>query len=150
MFVPFAATQPSFKLHFGPPEASAPHVVDFCTRIRPGSVPLRLPIQPDVGCLPRECFHNVRQKTEREGGRIRFGWAIWDWPRVYIEAEHHAVHEDENGLFTDVTPSTEGDTQVARLFLIDDSATFDFQTAGTVWRDNIRTALTDDLQINEY
>lgn len=150
MFVPFSASEPPIKILAGPPEATAPHVLAFCERICPSSSPVRLAIRPEPGCLPRECFPNVRQKMEREGGHIRYGWAIWEWPRVFIEAEHHAVHEGRDGSLTDVTPSTEEDPQAARLFLPDDSAVYDFDNPDGGRRDNIRQALAPDAQIEQY
>ncbi|MBI2816545.1 MAG: SEC-C domain-containing protein [Acidobacteria bacterium] len=150
MFVPFAATEPPIKILAGPPDPAAPHVLAFCNRISPGARPVRLPIRAEPGCLPRECFPNVQQKVEREGGHIRYGWALWEWPRVFIEAEHHAVHEAPDGSLTDVTPSIPEDPQTARLFLPDNAAVYDFDNPNETCRDNIRQALAHDAQIEEY
>jgi len=128
----------------------ASHVLAFCDRISPGSKPVLVGIRPEARSKPRECFHNVRRKVESEGGRIRFGWALWEWPHVFIEAEHHAVYEAPNGgPLLDLTPSTEDDPQTARLFLPDDSATYDFQHPDAR-RDHIRQALAQDPLIDEY
>ena len=54
--------------------------------------PLYLSVQPEEYCLPQECFYNVRQKVQREGGRLQMGWAIWKCGRYFIEGELHAVH----------------------------------------------------------
>lgn len=148
MIVPFSATVPPIRIFAGPPQASTPHVLEFCQRIGP-AIPVRLTIQPEAGCLPGDCFPNVRQKVEREGGSIRYGWAIWEWPRVFIEAEHHAVYESPDGVLVDVTPAMQEDPQMARLFLPDDSTVFDFNQP-RARRDNIRQALTDDSLIHEY
>jgi hypothetical protein len=126
MFVPFSACEPPVRILSSAPKATAPHVRAFCERISPGSKPVRLAIQPEPRCLPRECFSNVRQKVEKEGGRIRYGWAIWEWPRVFIEAEHHAVYEAPNGSWHDLTPLPPDDPESARLFLPDDAAVYDF------------------------
>jgi hypothetical protein len=150
MFVPFSATEPPIKILVGPPEATAPHVRAFCERISPGAQPVRLAIRPDPGCLPRECFENVRQKVEKDGGRIRYGWAVWEWPRVFIEAEHHAVYEAADGSWRDLTPSIAEDPQTARLFLPEDTAVYDFDNPDGPCRDNIRQALAQDAQIEEY
>jgi hypothetical protein len=91
----------------------------------------------------------VQQKVERERGRVRYGWALWEWPRVFIEAEHHGVHEAPDGTLTDLTPSMDEDPQVARLFLPDDTAVYDFDRPDAR-RDNIRQALAADPLIDEY
>jgi hypothetical protein len=87
--------------------------------------------------------------VEREGGRIQYGWAIWERPRVYIEAEHHAVYEPPGGLpWLDITPSASPEI-TRRLFLPDDTAVYDFENEG-VLRDNFRLALSDDPIIQKF
>ncbi len=82
------------------------------------------------------------QEGQRLGGTIRFGWSIWEWPNVYIEAEHHAVYESSEGILVDVTPPAD-DWTVSRTFLPDSAAVYDFENEG-VRRDNHRLALTSD------
>jgi hypothetical protein len=107
-----------------------------------------LAIKPDVECAPGDCFENVRRKVEREGGRIQYGWALWEWPKVFIEAEHHAVYESVTGpAWVDITPCAEGCRR--RFFLPDDEAPYAFQDEG-LRRDNIRIALSDDPNIDEF
>jgi SEC-C motif len=84
-----------------------------------------------------------------EGGQIRFGWSIWEWPGVFVEAEHHAVYEPPSGPpFLDITPSAHQGIW-RRLFLLDDSATYDSSNEG-VLRHNIRRALSDDPLIQKF
>lgn len=122
---------------------------ELCRTINADNTPVFLPIVPESGCQPGDCFHNVRRKTETAGGHIQFGWAIWEWPNVYIEAEHHAVHVSADGrAFSDITPSgLEGFTH--RLFLPDDTATYDFDNEG-VRKDNHRVALTNDILVQQF
>jgi hypothetical protein len=121
--------------------------LELCVRIVPGSRPVFLDVTPDPGCKPEDCFENVRQKVEKEGGRIQYGWALWEWSRVFIEAEHHAVYESVAGPpWLDLTPCLRGSHR--RLFLPDDSATYNFNDEG-FRRDNIRVALSDDPDIEE-
>jgi hypothetical protein len=121
-------------------------ILAFCAKINGDSMPTYLPIHREPGCLPLECFRNVRRKVAENGGRIQFGWAIWEWPSVYIEAEHHAVYEPPDGTqWVDITPCAEGE-EIRRLFLADDSAKYDFDNEG-LRRDNFRMALADDETI---
>lgn len=95
-----------------------------------------------------DCFECLRQKVARNGGRIQFGWAIWEWPRVYGEAEHHAVYEPSTGPpWVDIAPSALLEIW-RRLFLPDNGALYDFENEGTL-RDNKRLALGDDSMIKE-
>jgi hypothetical protein len=118
--------------------------------VRSGPTPRRAQCQftPIQAASRKSVFGNVRQRLARAGGRIRFGWAIWEWPRVYIEAEHHAIYEAPSGEWQDITPSANPDI-VARLFLPDDSATYDFAHEG-VRRENHRLALADDPLIERF
>lgn len=127
----------------------SPQVLAFCRDINPGATPVYITITPGQGCDAHDCFKCVRQKVERDGGRIQFGWSIWEWPRVYIEAEHHAVYEPRAGLpLVDLTPPHDREVR-RRLFLPDDTATYDFENEG-VLRDNKRMALTDDPLVREF
>lgn len=71
-----------------------------------------------------ECFHNVQAKVARDGGAIAYGWLIWEWPWVFIEAEHHAVWSTSSGLI-DVTPHVYNKPAV--LFLTDPQRVYDYK-----------------------
>jgi hypothetical protein len=105
-------------------------------------------ITPEPSCDPNDCFECIRRKVTREGGRIQFGWSIWEWPHVYIEAEHHAVYEPPAGSpWKDITPAPSAEIRHP-LFLPDNDATYDFESEG-ILRDNKRLALNDDPLIQE-
>jgi hypothetical protein len=89
----------------------------------------------------------VRREVEAQGGRIQFGWAIWQCSKYYVEAEHHAVYEPASGPpWVDVTPpQIPGLDRI--LFLPDDSAVYDFGTDQR--RDNVRMPLLDDARVRE-
>lgn len=131
------------------PSPNERHIVEFCRSISPQAKPVILPISPEADALPLECFQNVRTKVAKEGGRIVFGWAIWEWPGVYMEAEHHAVYEVPAATeWLDITPS-ETPGFVNRLFIEDATAIYDFDNEG-VRRDNRRRALRNDTLIKEF
>jgi hypothetical protein len=119
----------------------------FCKTISSFS-PILMAVAPRPDCEPLDCFFNVRRQVEKFGGEIRFGWSIWEWPRVYLEAEHHAVYDPGDGSpWVDVTPAP--DRESYRLFLPDEAATYDFDRPG-LRRDNIRKAISADPAIKEY
>jgi hypothetical protein len=131
------------------PAAVTDRIRQLCEQISSGVEPIFIPITPGVGCAPLDCFGCVRRKVEMDGGRIQYGWAIWEWPGVFVEAEHHAVYEPEAGPpWLDITPSA--DPQIRRrLFLPDNAAVYDFENEG-VLRDNIRVALCDEPLIQQF
>jgi hypothetical protein len=129
------------------PDPSKAHVLSFIRDVLELSTPpIVLQITPESGCGPGDCFINVRRKTIACGGTMQTGWALWERPGVYIEAEHHAVYDSGSGSsLLDITPCPDGFRK--RLFVADPDATFDFD--GWRLRDNRRMALIDDDLIDE-
>lgn len=103
-------------------------------------------VKPAPDAEPHECFNNVRRCVEKAGGTEVFGWAIWSWPGVFVEAEHHSVWRKADGSICDPTPAPQGETRV--LFLEDSSAVYDFATDRR--RDNVRGPLRQDMAITQY
>jgi len=130
------------------PAAITPEVLKLCAELNSTVQPAYIKITPATGCMPNDCFDCVRQKVARDGGRIQFGWVIWEWPRVFIEAEHHAVYEGPGTPLEDITPSAFPDIQ-RRLFLPDDAAVYNFEDEG-VLKPNVRLALCDDPLIDAF
>lgn len=128
------------------PSAVGPTVRRFCAGVRPDRDPVFLRVAADPDCHPNACFQNVSRRVLRDGGAPQFGWSIWLWPHVFIEAEHHAVYAPPGGRpWLDITPGPRGLKR--RLFLPDDAALHD--PAAGQRRDNIRMALSDDPLIAE-
>jgi hypothetical protein len=100
-------------------------VMRLCERILRGVKPVYVPVHTHPGCKPNECFLNVQAAVGIGGGRIAYGWVIWIWPGVLVEAEHHAAWELPDGTPVDITAKAHGERSI--LFLRDDSATFDFR-----------------------
>lgn len=105
------------------PRTISASVLAFCRTINPAAEPLYVSVSPAPEALPSECFNNVAAKVDSDGGTMVYGWIIWEWPRVFIEAEHHAVWE-KDGALMDITPPANGEAQL--LFLPDPSKDYDF------------------------
>ena len=127
-----------------------PRTEQFCARVRQGVRPQLMIIRPAPGWEPNDCFACVRERVQRDGGRIQLGWSIWEWPGVYIEAERHAVYAPADGSqWEDISPSPFPEI-TERLFLEDDAtAEYDFANEG-VRTENIREALADDDLIQGF
>ena len=87
----------------GTPRGLFPHVISFCSSISSDS-PFYLAVTAGREDVVRECVPNVHHWVERGGGKIIFGWQIWEWYGVMIEAEFHAVWQDKENILHDVTP----------------------------------------------
>jgi hypothetical protein len=118
------------------------HVRAFCASITHGKAVSVLQM-PEAGAKPLQCFDNVRAKVEVGGGRAVMGWALWEIPGLFIEAEHHAVWESPDGTLIDPSPQREG--VIGMTFLPDASATEEGQR-----RDNIRKPLTDNRLVHDF
>jgi len=99
-------------------------ILSLCNEINPAETLVEVPVRPDKDAIVSECFNNVSEKVNREGGNLLYGWTIWEWPRVFIEAEHHAVWE-KDGKLVDITPKDNGERRI--LFLPDPTRTYDFE-----------------------
>jgi hypothetical protein len=77
------------------------------------------------------------------GGEIEYGWAIWEWPTVLIEAEFHAIWRAPDGRPVDVTPRVDDERIIA--FVPDPIRVFEGRSL-----DNIRRPLRDDPVIHEF
>ena len=119
--MPTISTELLKKTFTTTPTALSPAIVSFCREISPDHVASRVPVRPDANAIPNECFHNVTARVSLEGGTIIYGWAIWEWPRVLIEAEHHAVWE-KNGVVLDITPHSMQEAQI----VFDPGRVYDF------------------------
>ena len=126
------------------PRMLAPHVLDFCVKVSPNQQPIYLPaVPPELGELPLECFENSRLRAERHGGEIVHGWVIWEWPRVMIEGEFHAVWRQKDGHLVDVTPRKDAEKKI--LFLPQPSRAYEEMRV-----DNVRSSLSSDPAVTEY
>lgn len=124
------------------PGAVTDPITALCNEICPSTLPLFIPIRPVTG-IQDDCFGNVKRKMTEGGGTAQYGWAIYEWPSVMIEAVFHAAWRNPEDQLVDVTPPDDGATQT--LFLPDPSRTYDGKLV-----DNRRMALTDDPLIHEF
>jgi len=80
-------------------------IAKFCGTIVPNQKPLYVDVKPEKYSMSRFCFQNVEQKIANDEGCIEYGWSIWIWDKVFLDAEFHAVWKSAKGNLTDVTPS---------------------------------------------
>ena len=90
-----------------------------------------------------ECFETVERRVAEKGGEACFGWAIWEWPGLFLEAEFYAVWRDIHGKLHDITPRP-GDSRSV-LFLQDPERVFDGRRVKPV-----RQALSRDPAVTGF
>lgn len=120
-----------------------PHTLVFCQEVVPGGKPVNVPHEPLADAEENECFVVVPEALEAIGGEQVFGWAIWEWPRVMIEAEFHTVIRTPDGKLLDVTPRPVGLRKIA--FIEDPNRRYEGRQI-----DNIRKPLRADPLIERF
>lgn len=121
----------------------APHVQEFCTSVAPDSIACEVECLPLLGEPFNECFSIVPKQIAAHGGVQLTGWAIWEFPGLYIEAEFHAVWQRPDGQIVDITPRPVYFSSI--LFLPDTKR----QYAG-IQVDNIRKPLVRDNDLTRF
>lgn len=104
------------------PCSLTPELRAFCQSIS-SSEPVFINSIPVQGSVAGFCFDNVERKVRRSGGAIEYGWAIWNFPALYFEAEHHAVWRNKRETLIDVSPQMA--SRCRMLFLPDETAIYD-------------------------
>ena len=100
------------------PEEITEKILKFCKeKIDPTTTPVFLELVPVGDCMLGDCFGNVENYVKNNGGRIQYGWIIWEIPNFFLEAEFHAVWINEDGEYIDITPKVDGERKI--LFLPD-------------------------------
>ncbi len=115
-------------------------ILDFCKEIDTTTKPVFLKLFPVEGYVSGECYGNVENHIKKHGGKVQYGWVIWEDLHTLLDAEFHAVWVSGEGEYIDVTPKADGEQDI--LFLPDSKKTF----TGEELIDNIRKSLVD----NEY
>ena len=86
------------------PTLDEAHVLAFCASVVPDSVAYVVQCLPLLGEPFNECFSIVPKQIAAHGGNQLTGWAIWEVPGIYIEAEFHAVWQRPDGQIVDISP----------------------------------------------
>jgi hypothetical protein len=93
------------------PTAITPAVIALCESLNT-EPPAYMPVQEDRCGLYGFCNLGVLGKIKADGGTIRFGWIIWEYPGLYLTAEFHSVWVDSSGVLIDITPKPDGETEI--------------------------------------
>lgn len=119
------------------------HIRRLLNKVAQGQIPVYLPVTPTPQAMPNECFQNVEANVLMHGGETIYGWLLWEWPHVLVEAEFHAVWRNLEGELVEITPKPDGDSNV--LFLPDPLRRYQGRQV-----DNVRLAVRDDLLVHHF
>jgi hypothetical protein len=99
--------------------------------------------RPSYGHPANECFPIVEEQIASRGGSRVTGWAIWEWPGVFIEAEFHAVWASQTGELLDLSPRPFLASSI--VFLPDPSTQYEGRQI-----DNVRKPLVSDNDLIRF
>lgn len=122
---------------------NAPHVVAFCQTVVATENPVTVTCQPLIGKPNNECFTVVPEHVARVGGEQVTGWAIWERPGVFIEAEFHAVWRKPDGALLCISPRIRNFDAIT--FLPDPNRRYCGRQV-----DNVRKALVKDIDVVRF
>lgn len=122
---------------------SSSHVLEFCSAVVPSTTPKCVPCRPLPDKSFDDCFPVVAEQVADRGESLIIGWAIWELPGVFIEAEFHAVWQSPEGELIDIVPRTRPFTDIA--FVPDASRQYENRQV-----DNVRKQLVIDNDVKRF
>jgi hypothetical protein len=85
------------------PDSIDQNVAKLIALINVNTMPIFVDIKPEHYSRPNFCFPNVKRKIDQDGGKLIYGWQLWEYPFL-LEAEFHAVWESPSNELIDITP----------------------------------------------
>ena len=128
--------------HETTPPTISPEIKSFCKSIC-GGEPIYISVIEAPEMELNNCFPNVDKLVKEGGGKRVNGWAIWQRANVFIEAEAHAVWQNDVMTLIDITPHINGEKRI--LFLPDSAVEYHGKLIP-----NRRMPLTSSPYAHEY
>ena len=125
------------------PEEINDSILQFCAEVSPRREPCYVSVKPESYSKINDCFNNVKKKVDQDGGSIEHGWQIWIWPNIFIEAEFHAVWNNCNNKYIDITKKEDDCDKI--LFLPDSRIKYE-----GYWVDSIRRNISNHKLVDLY
>lgn len=97
---------------------------------------------PEPYSIINECFPNVEKKITNDGGKLIYGWQIWE-DQYFIEAEFHGIWESPEGNLIDISPKKNNEKRI--LFIQDKNRVYEgFQVK------NIRINTSGNILVDDF
>ena len=105
------------------PTAITESIQKFSNSLASTEVPVLVAVRSGKKDDLGDCFVNVQKMVESRGGEIVYGWAIFELPKLLLEAQFHAVWRAPDGELVDVTKTD--DKAQTTLFLADNKLAYE-------------------------
>ncbi|HEY6913482.1 MAG TPA: hypothetical protein VI413_02310 [Paludibacter sp.] len=102
-----------------------------------------IPVKLEVFSIEKQCYSNVEKKVKQDGGKIHYGWSVHFNKGIIVEAERHAVWENDNEDLICVTPHPSGNKEV--IFL-----SYNIPVDPKLQIDNIRMNITNNPLVDDW
>jgi hypothetical protein len=102
------------------PSAITAEILALCRQLDPTRAPLWVPVRPTPGAGEAHDLAALKSHVARQGGRIQFGWTIWENPGWYLEAEFHPLWSTPQGELIETSPAP-GAVALARVLFLPDA-----------------------------
>lgn len=127
-------------MHVTTPKNINHNVQRLIKEIPSSGTPVFLKVKEAPNAKIGNCFYNVEKRVQSFGGKVQYGWLVWEDPKHLIEAEFHAIWISPTGKAIDITPQIDGEKTV--LFIPDLEIKYENKPI-----DNIRIPFTPEAFI---
>lgn len=124
------------------PSEENENVTKLLNKLNTDFEPEIIPVLIDENATMGNCFINVEKKVKKDGGKVHFGWAIFQSTNL-CEAERHAVWENEDEELIDITPR---EILFSKIMFVSDN---DFKYEGQLV-DNVRVNITKNKLVDDF
>jgi hypothetical protein len=127
---------------FNSPKEETQFVKKLLEKINSEFLPEQISLRIEEYSEKLNCFNNVDRKVELDGGKVHYGWAIYQ-TNILCEAERHAVWENEDKELIDITPR---EVDFEQIMFVSDN---DFEYKGQII-DNYRINITKNKVVDHF
>lgn len=125
------------------PYSESNSVKSLLNKMNASSQPIYVKSIPNQMDIENECFPLVDEYISDHGGERVLGWAIWELPGLFIEAEFHAIWKAPTGELIDLNTRPLKTEKI--LFLPDYEITYEGYQ-----KNNIRLSLSNNPTITDF
>lgn len=125
------------------PAELSPALASLCQELVPCSKPFHVNVAPLRNAPVNECFPLVEAHAEQHGGTRLLGWALWEMPGLFVEAEFHAIWCSPSGEYVDIAPKAQPTARI--YFLPSAEAVYESRQVN-----NVRRAVGSDPEVERY
>jgi hypothetical protein len=107
-----------------PPSDITPQILAFCQQLDATRAPLWVTVRPAPGSPGAHDITALKSHIASHGGRVQYGWTLWEYPGWYLEAEFQPLWSSPQGELIEIAPGPVAASLPRILFLPDATRVF--------------------------